>query len=337
MPMKTHKLVLLFAWFKMRKIALLYFAAMFAIYLAVCALNSLPIKVAVYAALICAVLGFGLAIFDFVRFAGKHYFLIKSIGKFPLTLPQVADNLIEDDYERLTLALEAERTRLESAGEYARHDAQEYYTLWAHQIKTPISAMELLLHAKNTNSVSLHEDLRQELFRIEQYVEMVLQYQRLSSIENDLVLQEISIENLVKQAAKTCAPLFIHKGLGLSTSGVTGSIVTDEKWFCFVLEQLFSNAAKYTYNGTIRTYTKNENTLVIQDTGIGIAPEDIPRVFERGFTGAVGRTERSSTGIGLYLCKRILSKLGFGISLKSTPGQGTIVFLHLKQNTQKLD
>ncbi|MDL2294104.1 sensor histidine kinase, partial [Ruminococcaceae bacterium OttesenSCG-928-D13] len=227
--------------------------------------------------------------------------------------------------------LEAERARLEQQNELVRRDAEEYYTLWAHQIKTPIAAMRLLLQAEESAGRA-SPDVAQELFRIEQYVEMVLQYQRLSSLTSDLALERCGLEELARRAAKNCAPLFIHRKLAFSIEKVQGSVVTDSKWMVFVLEQLYTNALKYTPAGAVRVTSEDDGqTLVIADTGIGIPEADLPRVFERGFTGAAGRTERSSTGIGLYLCRAILTRLGFGISIESEPGKGTRVLLHLAQ------
>ncbi len=182
--------------------------------------------------------------------------------------------------------------------------------------------------------------LEWELFKINQYVDMVLQYQRLSSMKNDLLPESFAVPALVKRAAKNCAPLFIHKGLSLDAEDIHGSIITDGKWFCFVLEQLLTNAVKYTANGTVRVYSRDADggsILIIEDNGVGIPSGDLPRVFERGFTGEAGRTERSSTGIGLYLCKQILTRLGFGISIESEAGKGTRVILRLAQDKLEMD
>lgn len=334
-PTKTK---LFFSWLRVRRAGVLYVAVLFGCFFAVYGLYGYGWGPALYAAGLGAAAGLGFAVWDFARFAARHLRLAALEGKFPTRELPEAGSLIEEDYAKIIAALETERGRLERQNEQIRRDADEYYTLWAHQIKTPMAAMRLLL--QNEPEGLPHQDradLEQELFRIGQYVDMVLQYQRLSSLSNDLVLQRYSLESLAKQAAKNCAPLFIRKKLALSVNEVQGSVVTDEKWFAFVLEQLYTNAVKYTPQGTVRVYMRNPNTLVVADTGIGIPAQDLPRVFERGFTGTVGRSERSSTGIGLYLCRQILTRLGFGISIESAQGQGTEVVLHLAQTEAETD
>lgn len=325
-------------WLYMRRYVLAYVAALYGLFFLVFGLYGYPWGVAGYPALLGAVGGLGLALADFAHFAGKYKALAQLPGLFPTgELPQ-PDHLLEATWAQIVTQLEAERRRVTNSNEATRRDAEEYYTLWAHQIKTPLAAMRLLLQSSNQPIPQPQRaGLEQELLRIEQYVEMVLQYQRLSSIQSDLALQPVALEELVKQAAKNCAPIFIYKKLALDVQPLAGSIVTDKKWFVFVLEQLYSNAVKYTAKGQIKVYQQNAHTLVIEDTGVGIAPDDLPRVFERGFTGATGRKERSSTGIGLYLCRQIMQRLGFGITLQSCLGKGTKVLLHLRQQHLQTD
>ncbi|MDL2219231.1 sensor histidine kinase, partial [Ruminococcaceae bacterium OttesenSCG-928-O06] len=312
--MEMGKAKLLLCWARARRAALLYVAVVFGFFFLVYALYGHGWGPAGYAALLGLAAGAVLAVWDIARFMAKHAALARVAGRFPTAFLPEAKNLLEEDYTGIIRALEAERKRLEEEGLHARRDAEEYYTLWAHQIKTPMAAMRLLLQAPGEGqSGEERAAMEQELLRMGQYVDMVLQYQRLSSLQNDLVLQRHELAALARKAAKNCAPLFIYKKLPLDMEETSGSVVTDEKWFCFVLEQLLTNAVKYTPRGAVRVYTQGE-CLVVEDSGIGIPPEDLPRVFERGFTGAVGRSERSSTGIGLYLCREILARLGFGIA-----------------------
>uniref|UniRef100_S0DDE3 histidine kinase n=1 Tax=termite gut metagenome TaxID=433724 RepID=S0DDE3_9ZZZZ len=324
---------LLWGWLRARFWVLFYFALLYGFYALVYALHGYPWGAAGYAALLGLAAGLVLAAASFARFAARHLALSQAAGRFPTAgLPPPA-TLTDADYTQAIHALEAERARLEQENESARRDAAEYYTLWAHQVKTPLAALHLLLQSAGGAPLNAPSsaDAEQELFRIGQYVGMVLQYQRLSSLQNDLLLQRHSLAALARQAGKNCATLFIHKKLALETEAVQGSLVTDRKWFVFVLEQLYTNAVKYSRSGAVRVFSQGESTLVVEDSGQGIPPEDLPRVFEKGFTGAAGRRERSSTGIGLYLCRQILARLGFGISIESTPGQGTRVLLHLAQ------
>ena len=160
-----------------------------------------------------------------------------------------------------------------------RSDMIDYYTMWVHQIKTPISAMKLLIQ---TSESEISSDLSSELFKIEQYVEMVLSYIRLGSNENDFVIKEYDLDNIVRQAIRKYAPLFIRKKINLDFQPTTYKVLTDEKWLVFVIEQLLSNAIKYTNKGKISIYPLEDKKLVIEDTGIGISQEDIPRIFDKG-------------------------------------------------------
>lgn len=204
--------------------------------------------------------------------------------------------------------------------------------MWAHQIKTPLSALKLLLQLEG--NLSERGELEQEVFKIEQYVELALQYVRLDHMENDLEFKEYDLKKLVRQTVKKYSVIFINKKLSIDMDGVSGKVLTDEKWLSLILEQLLSNALKYTNQGGIRFYMEpgQEKTLVIQDTGIGIREEDVHRIFERGFTGYNGRMDKKSTGIGLYLCKKAADQLGHKIHIESKVGEGTRVMLDLRSD-----
>lgn len=208
-------------------------------------------------------------------------------------------------------------------------EKQDFFALWAHQIKTPIAALNLLLQGEKQDAAVC----RQELFKIESYVEMALNYLRFEEMSNDLVLERNSLEQLVRQVVKKYAAIFIYNHISIQLEHLDYTVLTDEKWFCFALEQILSNALKYTEKGgTIQIFTKQESNqlwLVIEDNGIGIWEEDLPRVFERGFTGYNGRADKKSTGIGLYLCKKVMRQLRHQIRIESKVGVGTQVFLGL--------
>lgn len=172
--------------------------------------------------------------------------------------------------------------------------------------------------------------LASELSRIEQYVEMVLVFVRLGSNYSDYVFAQQDIDGIIKGSVKKFASEFIDRRIRLEYDSVDIQAVTDEKWFAFVVEQLLSNALKYTREGSIKIYSEGK-VLYIKDTGIGIAPEDLPRVFDKGYTGCNGRTDRRASGLGLYLCRRICQNLGIDISISSTVGEGTTVRLDLGQ------
>lgn len=205
----------------------------------------------------------------------------------------------------------------------------QYYTTWVHQIKTPNAALHLLLQP---NDSTHGRSCKQELLRIEQYVEMVLAYLRLNTASTDYLLKPYDIDVIIRQALRRFSTVFIEKKLQLSYQATPTTIITDEKWLLFVVEQLLSNALKYAPTGGTITIAITDNCLTIQDTGIGIAAEDLPRVFENGYTGTAGRLDKSASGIGLYLCHTICARLNHTIQITSTVGQGTTVLLDLKQS-----
>ena len=208
------------------------------------------------------------------------------------------------------------------------NDLMDYYTLWAHQIKTPIAASSLLVGEIEDKKVK--NQLEQELFKIESYVNIVLQYLRLESFHEDLVLKKENAEDLVKEIVKKYAIFFIQKGLSLSLHDLDRTIITDRKWFVVILEQVLSNSLKYTSQGGIEIYFQ-EDMLYIKDSGLGIQDADLLRVFERGFSGYNGRLTQQSSGLGLYLSKKIADELGHQISIASQVGQGTTVMISFSE------
>lgn len=208
------------------------------------------------------------------------------------------------------------------------NDLMDYYTLWAHQIKTPIAASSLLVGEIEDKKVK--NQLEQELFKIESYVNIVLQYLRLESFHEDLVLKKENVEDLVKEIVKKYAIFFIQKGLSLNLHDLDRTIITDRKWFVVILEQVLSNSLKYTSQGGIEIYFQ-EDTLYIKDSGLGIQDADLLRVFERGFSGYNGRLTQQSSGLGLYLSEKIADELGHQISIASQVGQGTTVMINFSE------
>lgn len=208
------------------------------------------------------------------------------------------------------------------------NDLMDYYTLWAHQIKTPIAASSLLVGEIEDKKVK--NQLEQELFKIESYVNIVLQYLRLESFHEDLVLKKENLEDLVKEIVKKYAIFFIQKGLSLNLHDLDRTIITDRKWFVVILEQVLSNSLKYTSQGGIEIYFQ-EDTLYIKDSGLGIQDSDLLRVFERGFSGYNGRLTQQSSGLGLYLSKKIADELGHQISIASQVGHGTTVMISFSE------
>ena len=217
---------------------------------------------------------------------------------------------------------EAELYQKKSDAENRYNDLVDYYTLWVHQIKTPIAASKLLV--REVADRQLKQQLEQEIFKIDSYTNLVLQYLRLESFHDDLVLKKENIENLVKEVIRKYAIFFIQKSLSINMHDLDRSIVTDKKWLLVVIEQILSNSLKYTKEGGIEIYMDGQD-LCIKDTGIGIKNSDVLRVFERGFSGYNGRMTQQSSGLGLYLTQKISQELGHQIRIESELGQGTTV------------
>lgn len=211
---------------------------------------------------------------------------------------------------------------------------QDYYTLWAHQMKVPLAASQLLV--EDMEQGQYKNLLTQELFKIQQYTDLVLNYLRLQSFHDDLVLQEEALSDLVHAAVRKFSLFFIHDQIGLDLGDLSARLVTDKKWFGLLLEQFLSNAVKYSKGTSLSIYLDGKD-LVIADRGIGISQTDLERVWERGFSGYNGRLTQQSSGLGLYLAKQIADGLGIGISLTSQVGQGTQVRLDLGQDKLSLD
>ena len=301
------------------------FALVFGI---VFSLYDLEIEAIYYSVMLCSFIGLIYICINFINYYKKHVQLYKLQNEISISLENLLSpkTLMEEDYTNLILNLNKEYKNYISKSDIAKSDMIDYYTMWVHQIKTPISAMKLLIQ---TSESEISSDLSSELFKIEQYVEMVLSYIRLGSNENDFVIKEYDLDNIVRQAIRKYAPLFIRKKINLDFQPTTYKVLTDEKWLVFVIEQLLSNAIKYTNKGKISIYPLEDKKLVIEDTGIGISKEDIPRIFDKGFTGYNGRTDKKATGLGLYLCKNILDKLSHKISIESEVGVKTKVILDL--------
>ena len=204
---------------------------------------------------------------------------------------------------------------------------REYIETWVHEIKTPIASAKLILENDNSN---LSERINYEMKRVEGFIEQVLYYARSSDVSKDYIIKEFSLRSVVMKSVKSNSRDFINKNIKLDIRGIEGNIFSDEKWVEFIINQIIINAVKFSIpnEGKVSIYSKvNENNIIltIEDNGVGINEKDIDRVFEKGFTGENGRKFGKSTGIGLYLCKKLCDKLGIGISLNSKENIGTKV------------
>lgn len=305
-------------------IILLVFFTIFLLY-------SLPLEPYAYAVLLSIVSTTILGMYRYYSFYKHHLILIRLKSNIVLSdymLPSTV-NLIENDYQELIKEIDKGRIEVINEKNKTYSDMIDYYTIWAHQIKTPIAAMSIILQSEKSE---VNNELLEQLFKIEQYVEMVLQYLRLEDMNSDLLIKSYSLDSIIKQAIRKYSRLFIRKRIKLNYSELNCDVLTDEKWLVFVVEQILSNSIKYTVAGEVSIYMDKQlpQTLVIEDTGMGIELEDLPRVFEKGFTGYNGRSDNKSTGIGLYLSKQILSRLSHIVTIESEIGKGTKVKIGLQ-------
>ncbi len=305
------------------------FAGMFLLY-------HFPMTSVLYPSGLCLLLLLVVGGIDYASLRRKHKTLqsLKRMSFMLLDSLPASASLLEDDYQQLLKLLSDAHRQMESDQNRRYQDMMDYYTVWAHQIKTPIAAMRLHLQQEDS---PLSRMLTSELMRVEQYVDMVLAYLRLDAHSTDYVIREYDVDAIVCQAVKRFAGEFITRKLALHYEPLNITVITDEKWLLFVVEQVLSNALKYTATGSITIALEAPKTLCIRDTGMGIAPEDLPRVFEQGYTGVAGRADKRASGIGLYLCKRICRNLGHQITAESVPGQGTTIRIHLYQRKLEVE
>lgn len=324
------------AYLKQRRRTMVVFTLFGGIFLISFLLYHLPVEAVLYPSGLCLLFAGIYLCNDCSKTYQKHKNLQK-LMRYPgelLTHLPASRSIIEADYQQMVQQLKREELQIQEEAGIRFTDMLEYYTTWVHQIKTPIASMRLKLQNEDTE---FSRNLSEDLFRIEQYVEMVLCYLRLDGGSTDYVIQEYNLDDIVRQAVRKFAGQFIRRGLRLCYEPLNVSAVTDEKWLLFVVEQILSNALKYTSKGTITIGVEEPKKLYIKDTGMGIAAEDLPRVFEKGYTGYNGRSDKRASGIGLYLCKRICGKLGHKITVESTIGEGTTVWIDLMQGKLEIE
>ena len=312
--------------------AILLFLAFGAVLAFSFVLYRLPAEAVLYPAALCVLLGIGVLLLDFFRVRRRHM-VLRDLKEIDAELPEVQDIEAEDYREIVRLLREANReARTRSETDMAA--MVDYYTLWVHQIKTPIAAMRLRLQDEDSE---LSRALLSDLGRIERYVSMVLTYLRLENGATDYVIKETDLDSVIRPVLRQFAGEFISRKLKLDYTPAGRKVLTDGKWLSFVVEQVLSNALKYTPSGSVSISMEEPAALVIRDTGIGIPPEDLPRVFERNYTGLAGRADTRASGIGLSLCKSVCDRLGHTISIESTPGEGTSVRIDLSARKLEIE
>ena len=313
---------LLISYFKYRAKKMLTCFVVVAVFVTTDVLFNMPRIAVLYPLILTLSIGLIVCGFDFAFFVKRHNRLNDNTDELP-----APKNLIEEDYQNIINLLKEESRIAEQKASADYTDMVEYYTVWAHQIKTPIAAMRLNLQSEDTETA---RKLMGDLNRIEAYVGMVLTFLRLDSNNTDYLFKEYDIDEIIRPAVRKFSREFILKKLKLEYEPVSYRTITDSKWLSFIIEQVISNAVKYTSEGSVKIYMNEPGILCIEDTGIGISEEDLPRIFENGYTGFNGREDKRASGIGLYLCKRISDNLGHKIYAESKTGEGTKIFIDMR-------
>lgn len=330
--MKNEWHYLLKAYLKQHKMAYILFLCFSLLFAFIFSLYDLETEAVFYAAGLCILVSFIVLPIDFFLYQKRHREYIRLLPDIAFMMDRLpaAKSLMEQDLLDMLYEMKRLLDNALTSWQTEKAESLDYYTTWLHQIKTPISVMKIILESEDTPE---HKELSSELFRIEQYVEMVLSYLRLGSETSDYIFKECDLDSIIKQAIHKYAPQFVHHKIKLQYSPVSVKVLTDEKWLLFILEQILSNSIKYTRQGSVSITVTADKILEITDTGIGIAAEDLPRIFEKGFTGYNGHSDKKSTGLGLYLCKQAAERLSLKISARSTPNVGTAILIDLKTDS----
>ena len=271
-----------------------------------------PIEIA-YVFLGIEILGFILFIYLIV-----HWFQYQKLSN------------VKDDNERLF----NENKNLKSEMLNQKDDLNAYFLMWLHQIKTPMTVSKLLLEKPDETT---NTKLKMQLMYIEQYINMAMNYLKMIDHSTDMDITQVNLDDIIKNLLKKYSLLFIHNHISLEYQSNLTYVVSDSQWLTILIEQILSNALKYTENGKIAIqYLEDKHALEIRDTGIGIRSEDIPKIFDRGYSGFNGRMNEKSSGLGLYLARKISERLNIQIEVESKLSQGSIFRLVFPTNLTKM-
>lgn len=312
-----------------REKSILYvgYGSLLVVFFIVFYLHHWPLEAFKDAALLSATFLILFSLYDVWHYAQKHKLLLKmqdyhEFYREQLELLPKEKNLLLEDYQQLLWQSVTEKEELATKYEGKTQQLLDYYGMWSHQIKTPLSALNLLVQSQESPNVQM----KQELFKIDEYLSMMLHYLKMTNLEEDLLIETIDVQSAVKQTIRKFSTFFIQKNLSVEVKDFHQEVITDRKWFNFILEQIMFNAIKYTPSGGI-IISWQENSLLIQDSGIGILPEDLPRIFDKGYTGYNGREDKKATGLGLHMSQTIGKPLGITFKATSEIGKGTTVWI----------
>ena len=278
------------------------------------------ITISVLATIEIAYVFLGIEILGFILFVYLivHWFQYQKISD------------VKDDNERLL----NENRNLKSEMLNQKDDLNAYFLMWLHQIKTPMTVSKLLLEKPDETT---NTKLKMQLMYIEQYISMAMNYLKMIDHSTDMDITQVNLDDIIKNLLKKYSLLFIHNHISLEYQSNVTHVISDSQWLTILIEQILSNALKYTENGKISIqYLKDKHALEIRDTGIGIRSEDIPKIFDRGYSGFNGRMNEKSSGLGLYLARKISERLNIQIEVESKLSKGSIFRLVFPTNLTKM-
>lgn len=266
------------------------------------------------------VIGSKIVLFLFIVYLGLSFFNFKSI-----------ENYKKINKENLSRISELENEIISN-----RNELENYFLLWLHQIKTPITSSKLIVENNINNEEFLK--IKRNLISIEDYTNMAMNYLKITNSNADMYIAPLKLDDLIKEKIKKYSSLFISNKISIEYEKIEKEVVTDAKWFGILFEQILSNAIKYTNNGKIKiSFNEIENYLEILDTGIGISKEDLPKIFDKGYSGFNGKLNEKSTGLGLFLVKEIANKISVSITVDSKVGVGSVFRIYFLENREFLD
>ena len=326
---------LLNEYLKMKKTSIIGILGVYAILFVFVYLYRIPIEVILYPFILTIVFVLMVLLFDYVKYKEKVNKIIQICNDISSCYSvKINDkNIFDEYYLDIINELLKENRKQVSQIQKKISDINDYFSIWVHQIKTPIASMKLKIDNEQMDLLQLASDLN----RIDHYVDLVLSFLKFDEEKIDLYFRKTDVDKIMRESLKKFSNDFIIKKIRLDYKLSKREVLTDEKWLSFVFDQLLSNALKYTDKGTISIYYDEDSCLCIKDSGIGIALADMERLFEKGFTGYNGRQYKKASGIGLYMCKRMCDKLNIAISIESVVNEYTLVKLKFLSNEEYKD
>ena len=326
---------LLNEYLKMKKTSIIGILGVYAILFVFAYLYRIPIEVILYPFILTIVFVLIVLLFDYIKYKEKVNKIIQICNDISSCYSvKINDkNIFDEYYLDIINELLKENRKQVSQIQKKISDINDYFSIWVHQIKTPIASMKLKIDNEQMDLLQLASDLN----RIDHYVDLVLSFLKFDEEKIDLYFRKTDVDKIMRESLKKFSNDFIIKKIRLDYKLSKREVLTDEKWLSFVFDQLLSNALKYTDKGTISIYYDGECCLCIKDSGIGIALADMERLFEKGFTGYNGRQYKKASGIGLYMCKRMCDKLNIAISIESIVNEYTLVKLKFLSNEEYKD